>query len=123
MLDYIHGLSAGSGVLIGSNLDEVAATVSRNLTRVWTGNVNFGYSRNSPVAGTSTAGYPTYSDWFVGCGASRPIGRDFSFAAAYTANIGSYSGTGCTGAGCSNPNNYSTITVNFQWHPRPFVLR
>ena len=123
MLDYIHGLSAGSGVLIGSNLDEVAATVSRNLTRVWTGNVNFGYSRNSPVVGTSTAGYPTYSDWFVGCGASRPIGRDFSFAAAYTANIGSYSGTGCTGAGCSNSNNYSTITVNFQWHPRPFVLR
>ena len=119
---YLHGLSAGSGVLIGSNLDSVTATVSRQLTRQWTGSLNFGYSRNSPVVASSTAG-PAYSDWFVGCSAGRPIGRDFNFAVAYTANIGSYSGAGCTGAGCSTSNNYSTITLNFQWHPRPFVLR
>jgi len=119
---YIHGLSAGSGVLIGSNLDLVTAAVSRYLTRQWMGSFNFGYSRNSPVVATSTAG-PAYSDWFVGCSAGRPIGRDFNFAVAYTANIGSYSGAGCTGAGCSTSNSYSTITLNFQWHPRPFVLR
>lgn len=121
-LDYIHGLSAGSGVLIGSNLDLVTAAVSRQLTRQWAGSLNFGYSRNSPVAGTTTAGYPAYSDWFIGCSAGRPIGRDFNFAVAYTATIGSYSGAGCTGAGCNASNNYNTITVNFQWHPRPFVL-
>ena len=121
-LGYIHGLSAGSGVLIGSNLDQVTATVSHNLTRQWTGGLIFGYARNSPVVGTSTAVYP-YSNWFVGCNAARPIGRDFSFGIAYTANIGSYSGPGCTGGGCNTSNSlYNTITVNFQWHPRPFVL-
>jgi len=118
---YIHGLSAGSGVLIGSNLDLFSSTVSRYLTRQWTGSFNFSYSHNSPVVATPTAG-PAYSDWYVGCSAGRPIGRDFNFAVAYSANIGSYAGAGCTGAGCSTSNSYSTITLNFQWHPRPFVL-
>ena len=119
---YVHGLSAGSGVLIGSNLDLFTATVSRELTRKWTGSINSGYSHNSPIAGTTTAGYPAYSDWFVGCNAGRPIGRDFNFAIAYTATIGSYPGSGCTGTGCNVSNNYNTITLNFQWHPRPFAL-
>ena len=121
-LGYIHGLSAGSGVLVGSNLDQFTATVSHDLTRLWTGSLVFGYARNSPVAGTTTPSNPAYSDWFVGCNAGRPIGRDFNFAVAYTATIGSYTGSGCTGAGCTSSNNYSTITLNFQWHPRPFRL-
>lgn len=119
---YIHGLSGGSGVLIGSILDRLSATASRNLTRVWTGNLNFGYARNSPVGGTATTGYPAYDNWFAGGGVSRHIGRDFNFAVAYTANIGSYLGSGCTGAGCNTSSTYHTVTVNFQWHPRPFVL-
>lgn len=118
---YIHGLSGGSGVLIGSNLDQATAGASRSLTRVWTGNLNFGYARNSPVGGTATIGYPTYDDWFLGGGVSRPIGRNFNFAVAYTATI-SNSGTGCTGTGCNTSSTYNTVTVNFQWHPRPFVL-
>jgi hypothetical protein len=121
-LGYIHGLSAGSGVMIGSDLDQATASASRNLTRVWTGNLNFGYARNNPVAGTATTGYPAYDDWFLGGGVSRPIGRNFNFAVAYTATIGNYSGTGCTGTGCNTSNTYNTVTINFQWHPRPFVL-
>src|SRR6516162_349986 len=76
---YLHGLSAGSGVLIGSNLDSVTATVSRQLTRQWSGSLNFGYSHNRPVVGTAASGSPTYSDWFAGFTAGRPIGRNFSF--------------------------------------------
>jgi len=121
-LGYIHGLSSGSGVLVGSTLDQATAGASRNLTRVWTGNLNFGYSRNSPVGGTAATGNPVYDDWFLGGGVSRPIGRNFNFAVAYTATIGNYSGAGCTGTGCNTSNTYSTVTVNFQWHPRPFVL-
>jgi hypothetical protein len=121
-LGYIHGLSAGSGVFIGSILDQATAGVSRNLTRVWTGSLNFGYARNSPVGGTATTGYPAYDNWFLGGGVSRPIGRNFNFAVAYTATIGNYSGIGCTGTGCNPSNTYNTVTVNFQWHPRPFVL-
>ena len=119
---YLHGFSGGSGVLVGSILDQATATASRNLTRVWTGNLNFGYAHNSSVAGTIQIGRPVYSSWFVGGGVSRPIGRNFNFAAAYSASTGQYSQSGCTGLGCNSTNTYNTVTVNFQWHPRPFVL-
>jgi hypothetical protein len=120
---YDHSLSGGSGVLIGSGLDQVTAGVSRSLTRVWSGNLTFGYSRNSPVGGTSVTGAPVYSNWFVAGGVNRPIGRNFSFGVAYTATIGDYGGTGCTGGGCTTSNMYNTVTINLQWHPRPFILR
>lgn len=120
-LAYVHGLSAGSGVFIGSDLDQVIASASRNLTRVWTGGLNFGYARNRPVD-TSTSSHPGYDDWFAGVSLGRPIGRDFRFAAAYTATIGNYFKPGCGGAACNNSNVYSTITVTFQWHPSPFIL-
>jgi hypothetical protein len=121
-LGYLHGLSSGSGVLVGSVLDQASGSASRSLTRVWTGSLNFGYSRNNPVGGTATSSYPTYDNWFLGGGVSRPIGRNFNFAVAYTATIGNYSGTGCTGASCNTSKTYNTVTVNFQWRLRPFVL-
>jgi hypothetical protein len=120
-VNYIHGFSSGSGVLVGSYLDEVSAQASRRLTRQWTGNLIFGYSHNGPVGGTAATGNPAYDNWFLGGGVSRPIGKNFNVAVAYTANIGSY-GSGCSGTGCSNSSTYNTITVNFQWHTRPFVL-
>jgi hypothetical protein len=119
---YIHGLSAGSGVFIGSTTDQATFTFSRNLNRVWTGGLNFGYSRNSPVGGTEVSGYPSYDNWFAGANVSRNFGRDFSFNLAYTANISNYTQTGCTVANCTNQNTYNTMTVSFQWHPRPRVL-
>jgi hypothetical protein len=119
---YSHGLSGGSGVLVGSVLDQANASVSRKLTRVWNASVNFGYAQNSPVGGTALSGYPSYNDWFMGGNISRPFGRNLNFALAYTATIGNYGGYGCTGAGCTTTNTYNTVTVNLQWHPRPFIL-
>ena len=121
-LGYSHGLYGGSGVLVGSVLDQATATFGRKLTRVWNGNINFGYAHNSPVGGTGASGYPAYNNWFFGGGVGRPIGRDFNFAVAYTATIGNYGGYACTGPGCNSTNTYNTITINLQWHPRPFVL-
>jgi hypothetical protein len=122
-LSYLHGLSGGSGVLTGSELDEATAGVSRSLTRLWTGNVYFGYARNSPVGGTAATGSPVYDDWYLGGGVNRPIGRNFNFAVAYTATIGNYGGYGCVGTGCTSTGTYNTVTINLQWHPRPFVLQ
>jgi hypothetical protein len=124
-LGYMHGLYANSGVLVGSNLDQVTAYVSHSLTRAWTGSVHSGYSRNSPVGGTTATGNPVYDNWYAGGGVNRPIGPNLNFGLSYTANITNYRGSGCSGAGCNNSNTYNTIntiTANFQWHPRPFLL-
>ncbi len=119
---YLHGLSGGGGELVGSDLDQVTGNVSRTLTRTWTGNINFGYARNSPVGGAASGGV-TYNDWFVGGGVGRPIGRNFSFSAAYTATIPTYSQSGCVGEACIPSSTYQTVTISLQWHPRPFILR
>jgi len=120
-LSYIHGLYANSGVLVGSNLDEIEATLSRRLTSTWTASVHFGYSRNTPVAGTTVAGHPAYDNWYVGAGVNRPIGGNLNFGLSYT-SLTAYYQPGCVGTGCNNPNTYSTITANFQWHPRPSIF-
>jgi hypothetical protein len=120
---FIHGLSGGGGVLVGSQLDQVTATASRSLTRTWTGSINFGYARNSPVGGTSATGNPAYSDWYVGGTVGRPLGRNFNLAIGYTATIPTYSQNGCTGPACYPSMAYQAVTISLQWHPRPFILR
>jgi hypothetical protein len=119
--NYSHSLSGGSGVLVGSTLDEVNLTLNRRLTRVWSGSLNFGYAHNGEVA-SGLLGVPTYNSWFAGGGLNRPIGRNMNFAVVYQGNIGSSHDPSCTGASCSPTDSYQTVTVNLQWHTRPFVL-
>jgi hypothetical protein len=118
---YFHGLTGGGGVLLGSNTDLANLTLGRQLGRVWAGNVNFGYSRNGSL-GNLSGPSPTYNDWFVGGGVSRPIGREFNFAFSYSARFESSNATGCTGTICDTSYTQHLISVSLQWHTRPFVL-
>jgi hypothetical protein len=119
--NYNHSLNGGSGVLVGSTLDEVNITANHRITRVWSGNLNFGYAHNGEVA-SGMLGTPTYDSWFAGGGVNRPFGRYVNFAVVYQGNIGSSHSGSCTGGSCTNNNSFQTVTVNFQWHTRPFVL-
>lgn len=118
--NYTHGLSAGSGVYLGSTLDQATASAYRRLTRAWTGNVNFGFARNADLGTLGAGAKLSYDNWFVGGGLNRPIGRNFNFGVAFTANIGT---SACGAGGCAYTGTYPTVTVNLQWHPRPFILR
>ncbi len=121
-LTYRHGLSNGSGVLVGSQMDQVNLGTSHRLGRVWTGFANFGYSRNSPLGNLTSSNNSTYNDWFLGAGLSRPFGRDILFAFAYTAEIERSNQPGCTGTSCNTDFTQQMITLSLQWHTRPFVL-
>jgi hypothetical protein len=120
-LTYFHTLNGGSGVVIGSSLDQVNVTANRRLTRLWNGNLNFGFAHNGTVNSGVTS-VPTYDSYYFGGGVSRPFGRYMNMAIAYTGSLGSSNNPGCTGAGCNPSNYYNTITVNFQVHTRPFIL-
>jgi hypothetical protein len=125
---YTHGLSGGSGVLVGSTLDQVTVTANRALGRIWNGNVNFGYAHNSGLNGsiqstqTPQSNSSSYDSWFGGAGLNRPIGRFASFGLSYTAYISKNSLSGCTGPNCSTSYTTNTINISVQWHTRPFVL-
>lgn len=119
---YFHGLAGGSGVLTGSSVDQVSFGGYRRLSRVWSGQLNFGYAHNTAVVSSTAAAFPNYNSWFFGGGVSRPLGRNTTLAIAYNATISGTSQPGCTGSSCNSTQTSNYITINLQWHTRPFVL-
>jgi len=121
-VDYFHGLTGGGGVLLGSNTDQASATFGRQLGRVWSASLNFGYARNSSVGSLPDTGDQTFNDWFVGGGISRPFGRNLNLAVSYSARFESSNVAACTGANCSTDYTQNMVSISLQWHTRPFVL-
>ncbi|MGA2811224.1 MAG: hypothetical protein ABSG16_07485, partial [Candidatus Acidiferrum sp.] len=121
-LNYNHGVTGGSGLLEGAETDQVSANVSRQLTRIWSAHANIGFARNRSIAGA--ASQDSYDSVYVGGGITRPFGPNANLSLAYTANIQTTNAaSGCTGMNCSTTFTQHQVTVNFQWHTRPLVLR
>ena len=129
-LSFAHGISAGSGILTGSDSDTLVAGYSHRFGRVWTGTLNVGYSHNSELgqAATTTGGVVTtptlatsFNDIFAGGSVSRPFGRNVQLSAAYTASHETTSGT-CTGTNCSLDYTQNIVTITLQYRTRPLVL-
>jgi hypothetical protein len=120
--NYFHGFADGSGVLVGSNIDELWSAVNRQLSRQWTGFLNFGFSLNTPVQSSATPSGANYHSWLGGGGLSRALGRNFSFSVTYTGRVLQSTIPGCTGTGCSSSPNQQMAAVSLQWHTSPLVL-
>jgi hypothetical protein len=121
-MSYLHGLSSGGGILVGSNTDNFNLAYGRSITRLWSGHADFGYVRNSPIAAQAGIITAPYNDWLLEAGAGRPIGRNAAIDFAYTARIETTNPNGCTGSGCYTGFTGHMITVSIQWHTRPFLL-
>ena len=122
-LNYSHGVSNGSGVFSGASTDQLNATWSRQLTRVWNGNMNFGYAKNRQLLAVSGFTSPNYDTWIAGAGLSRPLGRTASFSLGYEAQIQGANVAVCNTSNCGTNYTAHQIFLSFQWHARPLVLR
>jgi hypothetical protein len=120
-ISYSHGLSGGSGVFTGASNDQINATFSHQLGRLWAGHLSGGYSRNSSLGFVNSSSL-VYNSYTFGGGLSRPLGRTTDFSIGYSVNIPNYDTTGCIGAACNVNEPYQYITINLQWHARPLVL-
>ncbi|HME13726.1 MAG TPA: hypothetical protein VKF79_12725 [Candidatus Acidoferrum sp.] len=119
---YNHGVTAGSGVYAGATTDQVTGSIGRNLTRVWSAHANIGFAKNRSIVGS--AAQNSYDSVTVAGGVSRSFGPNTNFSLAYTANIQTTNApSGCTGTNCNSTYTQHQITMNFQWHTRPLVLR
>jgi len=121
-LSYFHGLTGGSGVFVGAITDQLTISLSRQLGVAWTGNINFGYARNSSLGSANSAPAQTFNDWFAGGGISRPFGRAVNFTVNYTTRIEHSNVATCSGPGCNTNYTQNMVSVSLQWHTRPFVL-
>jgi len=119
-LGYDHGVSNGGGALIGSSTDSVSMDANRQISRMWQMQGNFGYARNHALVTANAQGYDT---WFAGAGLSRPLGRNASLSLGYTARIQTSQLPVCAAGNCSTSFTQHQISLGFQWHTRPFVIR
>ena len=120
LFDYMHLVSGGGGIFNGANTDQVDVSLTKQLSRVWSGHVNAGYARNRQLSGTTPS---TNSDsWFTGAGLSRPLTRSANFSFGYQSQIQSASGATCN-LNCARTYTSHQIIVSLQWHMLPFVLR
>jgi len=123
-ITYNHGVSGGSGQFTGTNTDQLQNTINYQLSRAWKGNLNFGFARNTSLELSSTSqGSQGFDSWFAGGGLSRPLGRTANLTLGYTAYIQSSRLPVCVGSACSASYSQHQVSLGFQWHTRPLVLR
>jgi len=122
-LSYSHGISNGSGLFTGASTDLVGATASRQLTRVWSGSLNFGYAKNRQILTATGLTSPTFDSWVPGAGLSRPLGRTMNFSLGYQAQIQVSNLPLCNTPNCGTNYTQHQIFLSFEWHARPLVLQ
>lgn len=122
-LDYMHGVSNGSGVFTGATTDLISARVSRQLSRVWDGRLNFGYARNKEIVAVTGLTSPIFDTWVPGAGLSRPLGPNVNFSIGYQAQIQTSNLPLCNTPNCGTSLTRHLIIMTFQWHGPAQVLR
>jgi len=122
-LNYSHGVNGGGGLLAGSSADQAGVSANRQLSRTWQGTLNFSYAKNAELSNLNGVSSLGYNSWYAGAALNRPLGRDADFSIGYQAQHQSSSLSSCTGPSCSTSYLVHQITLSFQWHTRPFVLR
>jgi len=126
-LSYNRHVTAGSGIQLGSQTDEVRATLTRPLTRLWTGTADVGYSHHRALqaaSATSNAVGGTYQAGFAGGGVTRRLGRFFSLQMHYQYTYEYFAGAACTTLDCSSGHTFNRHIgdITLSWHPAPIRL-
>jgi len=115
-LGFQHGVTSGSGVFLGATTDQLTASGSRKLTRVWSGDAHLGFAHNRQTQTSQLFPSQSYNTVYAGASAARPLGRNASFSLGYTAYVETSSNVG----GFSLTTHQ--ISVGLSWHTRPLVL-
>jgi hypothetical protein len=124
LVSYNHGTSNGSGVQIGSTLDQVEASLSHRFSRSWVGSFNFGYARNRSLGNPDVVqNSQSFDSYYIGGNLSHPLGRTAKLSLGYSAQIQDSNLPLCPAGTCDTNSTSHRIFGNVSWHSRPFVLR
>jgi len=117
---YDHGLSGGSGVLAGSEIDQVSGSAGGFLSRAWTGGLDLGYARNHGLSiATTTPSSRTYDYCFGGAYLSHTWGRSVSLFANYQIQYQTSSSTFSVGSTAGTSLVRHQVSIGFSWQARP----
>jgi hypothetical protein len=118
--------SSGSGYFLGAVSDVVRFSVSRPITRMWTGTADIGYAHNSalqsPVPGLLPASTNAFQYVYAGVAANRPLGKHFNVFVSYQFNDLQFSGSCAAGGPCDTTAQRHVVAAGLDWHPHPIRL-
>ncbi len=113
-LQYFRGVTGGSGVILGAETEGVTATVSRALTRYWSGALDSGAARNTGLVASQALSQFDY--WFAGANVGRPLGRHLHFNLNYVYEQQTQAG-GCPVLSCGTNTGRNAGSFTLEWHP------
>ena len=123
-LSYSHGASSGSGVFVGSDTDRVEGNLSRQLTRMWSGSLVFGFAHNKGIqALNAVATNRIVNTWHTGFQLRRPLTRKASLNFNYNLTGQSANNpVGCTGFACGRRPLRHQFSLGIGWGFGPYAI-
>lgn len=121
-LSYTHGVSGGSGVLLGSVMDTVTGTLTRQMSRTFSSGFSGGYSRNQGLPGSGAFASQSFDYWFGGVNITEPIGSSLGLTLSYQVQYQTSSSAACIGPTCGENVLRHLISVGLGWHERPLLF-
>lgn len=123
-LDYLHRATSGSGVLVGADSDNFNGSLSRQLTRMWSGGLSFGFAHNNSIRQLNTAATTrTVNTWHAGLNLHRPLGRNAQLFLNYTASgQRATNPVGCTGVVCGRLPIRHHFGLGITWGFGPYAI-
>jgi len=122
---YYHGVSGGSGVLVGSVTDTASGSLSQQLSHSVSGSITTGYSRNHGVAINTVppaTSAQTYDYWSAGGSLSRAWGRTLNLSLSYQMQYQTSDAAFCLGVTCGTSYFRNVISVGMSWHEHPLLF-
>ena len=116
LLSYLRGVTAGSGVFVGSEANTLTASVNHLLTTSWSTSLRGGYALNSALVSNGTFAQ-SFADWFVGANLSDEIGRHVQLALSYQYQRQIMASGACPVASCGVAPVYQVAGLTLNWHP------
>jgi hypothetical protein len=120
---YTHGVAGGSGVLAGSDEDQVSGVITRQMTRKFSSGITGGYSRNQGLAVFGTTGTAptnqTFDYWFGGGNFTYPLGRTVAVTFTYQFQYQNSGTAFCIGTPCASNVTRNMFSVGLDWLDRP----
>ena len=122
-LSYSHGVTGGSGLLVGSSSDQIQFQAARQLARTFRGQTGFGFARNKSLeSGNSLIPGQTYDTYYVNAGVNHVLGRFMNMNIGYTFQKQTAGLQFCPTTACGTTYTQHQFSIGFDWHTRPYVI-
>lgn len=122
-LSYLHGITGGSGLLFGAQTDEVDVAADRQLSRMWSGTVGFGYAHNKALQQTAMGSNPlTFQSWNASAGLGRTLGRRMKVVFTYNMQRQATDTGVCITGTCSSVFLRHQLGIGLDWTSRQYTI-